>query len=108
MNDGEEFCFSYRDFQTMDENIRGSITGMYQVKMSFDPSIITIDGQENVADVARDMHLNQQEKELLYLLFDVGEPLRQSTPWSGILPQYMPKYKNADTHLGNGVLFAHR
>ena len=58
----------------MDENIRGSITGMYQVKMSFDPSIITIDGKENVAYVALDMYLNQEEIELLYLLFDVGEP----------------------------------
>jgi hypothetical protein len=47
---------------------------MYQIKMSFDPSIITIDGKENVAYVARDMHLNQQETELLYLLFDAGEP----------------------------------
>lgn len=74
MNDGEDFFFSYRDFQTMDENIRGSITGMYKIKMCFDPSIITIDGKENVAYVARDMHLNQQETELLYLLFDAGEP----------------------------------
>lgn len=74
MNDGEDFFFSYSDFQTMDENIRGSIAGMYQIKMSFDPSIITIDGKENVAYVARDMHLNQQETELLYLLFDAGEP----------------------------------
>ena len=74
MNDGEDFFFSYSDFQTMDENIRGSITGMYQIKMSFDPSIITIDGKENVAYVTRDMHLNQQETELLYLLFDAGEP----------------------------------
>ena len=74
MNDGEDFFFSYRDFQTMDENIRGSITGMYQVKMSFDPSIITIDGKENVAYVALDMYLNQEEIELLYLLFDAGEP----------------------------------
>ena len=74
MNDGEDFFFSYSDFQTMDENIRGAITGMYQIKMSFDPSIITIDGKENVAYVVRDMHLNQQETELLYLLFDAGEP----------------------------------
>ena len=74
MNDGEEFSFSYRDFQTTNENIRGSITGMHQVKMGFDPSIITIDGKENVAYVTRDMHLNQQETELLYLLFDAGEP----------------------------------
>ena len=42
--------------------------------MSFDPSIITIDGKENVAYVALDMYLNQEEIELLYLLFDVGEP----------------------------------
>ena len=74
MNDGEDFFFSYSDFQTMDENIRGSITGMYKIKMCFDPSIITIDGKENVAYVVRDMHLNQQETELLYLLFDAGEP----------------------------------
>ena len=73
-NDGKDFFFSYRDFQTMEENIQGSITGMYQIKMSFDPSIITIDGKENVAYVARDMHLNKQETELLYLLFDAGEP----------------------------------
>lgn len=74
MNDGEDFFFSYMDFQTMDENIRGSITGMYQIKTSFDPSIITIDGKDNVAHVVRDMNLNQQEIELLYLLFDAGEP----------------------------------
>lgn len=74
MNDGEDYFFSYSDFQTLDENIRGSITGMHQIKTSFDPSIITIDGKENVAYVVRDMHLNQQETELLYLLFDAGEP----------------------------------
>ena len=33
-----------------------------------------IDGKDNAAYVARDMHLNQEETELLYLLFDVGEP----------------------------------
>lgn len=74
MNDGEDFSFSYRDFQTLDENIRGSIIGMHNIKTSFDPSIITIDGKENVAYVARDMYLNQEEIELLYLLFDAGEP----------------------------------
>ena len=73
MNDGEDFFFSYSDFQTMDEHIRGSITGMYQIKTSFEPSIITIDGKENVAHVVRDMHLNQEEIELLYLLFDANE-----------------------------------
>ena len=73
MNDGEDFFFSYRDFQTIDDSIRGSITGMYQIKMCFDPSIITIDGEESLAYVARDMHLNQEEIELLYTLFDAGE-----------------------------------
>ena len=73
MNDGEDFFFSYRDFQTIDDSIRGSITGMYQIKMCFDPSIITIDGEESLAYVARDMHLNQEEIELLYMLFDAGE-----------------------------------
>ena len=73
MNNGEDFFFSYSDFQTMDEHIRGSITGMYQIKTSFEPSIITIDGKENVAYVVRDMHLNQEEIELLYLLFDANE-----------------------------------
>lgn len=74
MNDGEDFFFSYRDFQTLDDNIRGSITGMYQIKRCFDPSIITIDGKDNVAYVVRDMNLNQQEADLLYVLFDVDEP----------------------------------
>lgn len=74
MKDGEVFFFSYSDFQTLDDDIRGSITGMYQLKMSFDPSIITIDGKENIAYAACDMDLNQQETELLYLLFGVTAP----------------------------------
>ena len=76
MKGGEEFFFSYRDFQTTDDKVGGSIAGMYQIKISFDPSIITVDGKENVAYVARDMNLNQQEIDLLYLLFDVGDPPR--------------------------------
>ena len=76
MKDGKDFFFSYRDFQTLDDNIRGLITGMYQIKTCFDPSIITIHGKDNVAYVVRDMNLNQQEMELLYLLFDAGEPPR--------------------------------
>jgi hypothetical protein len=77
MKDGEEFIFPYRDFQTTDDKVRGSITGMYQIKTCFDPSIITIDGKENVAYVACDMYLNQQEVELLYMLFEAGEPTYQ-------------------------------
>ena len=67
MKDGEDFFFSYRDFQTL--------AGMYQIKMCFDPSMITIDGKENIAYVVRDMNLNRQEADLLYVLFDMGEPL---------------------------------
>ena len=74
MKDGEEFFFSYRDFQTTDDKVRGSITGMYQIKVCFDPSIITIDGKENISYVARDMNLNQQEIDLLNLLFEVTDP----------------------------------
>ncbi len=74
MNDGKDFFFSYNDFQTLDNDIRGSITGMYQIKSVFDPSIITIDGIDNIPEVIRDMDLNQKETELLYLLFGAGVP----------------------------------
>ncbi len=75
MNDGEEFFFSDGDFQTLDDNIRGSISGMYQIKSCFDPNIITIGGKDDIPYVIRDMKLNQQETELLYLLFDMSESL---------------------------------
>lgn len=73
MKDGEEFFFSYRDFQATDDKVRGSITGMYQIKVCFNPSIITIDGKETISYVARDMNLNQQEIDLLNLLFEVTD-----------------------------------
>ncbi len=74
MEDGEDFFFSYRDFQTTDDKIRGSITGMYHIKTCFDPSMVILDGKENIQKVVRDMNLNQQEIELLYVVFDANEP----------------------------------
>lgn len=73
MNDGETFFFPYRDFQTLDSNIRGSITGMQKIKSCFDPSIIIIEGKDDLAYVIQDMNLNQHETDLLYSLFDVNE-----------------------------------
>lgn len=74
MEDGEDFFFPYSDFQTTDDKVRGSITGMYHIKTCFNPSMVILDGKENIEKVVRDMNLNQQEIELLYLIFDVGEP----------------------------------
>ncbi len=73
MNDGETFFFSHGDFQMRNEMIHGSITGMTQIKACFDLSIITLDGEGYLSSVVRDMDLNKQEEELLYLLFDVGQ-----------------------------------
>ena len=70
MNDGEDFFFSYNDFQTLDDNIRGCLTGINQVKACFDSQIIMIDGEENLPYVVQDMNLNEHEIEQLYLLFD--------------------------------------
>ncbi len=53
-----------------------SFTGMTQIKACFDLSIITLDGEGYLSSVVRDMDLNKQEAELLYLLFDVGQPPR--------------------------------
>lgn len=72
--DGEAFSFSQRYFRRLDENIHGAISGIYQIKTLFDTSKIKIEGKENIAQVVHDMKLNQQEVELLYLIFDAGEP----------------------------------
>ena len=72
MYDGEDFFFSDRDFQTLINNLDGSVVGMLQIKSCFDPRMINITGRNNLAYVIRDMDLNAQETELLYLLFDCG------------------------------------
>ena len=82
MKDGEVFFFPYQDFHTRDDDIRGSITGMYQIKRCFNSSIITIDGKENVEYVVRDINLNRQEADLLRSLFDVDASLSEKRPIS--------------------------
>ena len=74
MRDGKEFLFRDRDFQTLDDHIRGSLTGMHRIKSCFDPGIITCFGENNIPDVIRDKDLNEQEAEMLYLLFDMNAP----------------------------------
>ena len=74
MADGAKFAFSNREFHNEDENIHGAIGGMTQIKAIFDPGIITVSGKEALAKAVRDMNLNREETELLYRLFDAGEP----------------------------------
>ena len=76
MKDGENFYFSHGDFATREEGFRGSITGMTRIKSCFDPRMITIEGEAYLPSVVEDMHLNRQETELLYLLFDIEQPER--------------------------------
>lgn len=71
MYDGEDFFFAYDDFQTLDDHIRGFLTGMYQIKTQLDPSKVILEGAENIPYVIQAMNLNQQEIDLLYLLFDL-------------------------------------
>ena len=71
MYDGEDFFFAYDDFQTFDDHIRGFLTGMYQIKTQLDPSKVILEGAENIPYVIQAMNLNQQEIDLLYLLFDL-------------------------------------
>ena len=74
MKDGEVFFFTQQTFRGLDEEIHGALTGMAQIKASFDPAMITLEGQEQLPGVARDMNLTPEETELLYLLFDAGDP----------------------------------
>lgn len=74
MRDGKEFLFQDRDFQTLDDHIRGSLTGMHRIKSCFDPDIGTYFGENDIPDVIRDKDLNEQEAEMLYLLFDMDAP----------------------------------
>ena len=69
--DGESFFFNYHSFQRTNTDIHGAIFGMLQIKSGFDPSRITLEGKENLEYVIRDMNLNQQEADMLNLLFDV-------------------------------------
>lgn len=74
MADGEDFFFHFDEFKRQDENIKGFLTGMHQIKNAFDPSLVTFEGKENLQKVIRDQNLNAQESELLWLLFDVHDP----------------------------------
>lgn len=71
MHNDEQFHFSYRDFQRLDNDIHGSITGMHQIKSCFDPGIVILEGTDNIDRVIRSMDLNQREINLLYSLFDM-------------------------------------
>ena len=69
--DSESFFFDYHSFQRTNPDIHGSISGMLQIKSCFDPSMISLEGKENLEYVIRDMNLNQQEADMLNLLSDV-------------------------------------
>lgn len=70
MEDGEMFVFSYRDFRAGSDDIHGAISGIRQIKACFDPEIVSLEGAEYLSNVIRDMHLNQDEIELLHSLFE--------------------------------------
>lgn len=74
MRDGRAFNYPYSHFRSQNKDIHGSISGMYQIKQLFNAKIITIQGIDNIPNVIEDMNLNQQEIELLHLLFDLEIP----------------------------------
>ena len=74
MKDGEHFFFSYQNFLSWDDEIHGALSGISQIKAIFDPSIIIIEGTQDLQRVIWDMDLNQEEALLLYQIFEAGEP----------------------------------
>lgn len=74
MEDGADFVFRCEHLRLSEADIRGAIAGMHQIKSCFDPRLITVSGKDKLPEVIRNMHLNEQQAELLYALFEAETP----------------------------------
>ena len=73
MRNGECFYFGTNDAWSYTADIPGHIAGMNHIKSCFDPNIVRLEGQENLQKVINYRHLDQQQIDLLYELFDVSK-----------------------------------
>ena len=73
MRSGECFYFGTIDAWSYTADIPGHIAGMNHIKSCYDPDIVVLEGQDDLQKVINYRHLDQQQIDLLYELFDIGQ-----------------------------------
>lgn len=73
MRSGECFYFGTYDAWSYSADLPGHIAGMNHIKSCYDPNIVVLEGQDDLQKVINYRHLDQQQIDLLYELFDIGK-----------------------------------